>query len=199
MAAEDTGDTPQWQWLPWSAGRRAEDAVRAWLSPLLACAPEAIDLSRDTHGRPRLGPIHVGDASWSHSGDGLLMAFARGARVGVDLEREHARPRALALARRFFTPAEAEWLQSQADEAARSNAFLRLWCAREAVLKAHGRGLAFGLDRLAFAERDGALALVAADSALGAPGAWRLREFVPQPGYRAALAWKPANIEWADG
>jgi 4'-phosphopantetheinyl transferase len=68
-----------------------------------------------------------------------------------------------------------------------------LWCAKEAVLKAHGRGLAFGLHRLAFAERDGALALVRADSALGDAADWQLREFVPHPGYRAALAWTPTR------
>ena len=61
-----------------------------------------------------------------------------------------------------------------------------------ALLKAHGHGLAFGLHRLAFAECDGALALVDADPALGDPAQWQLREFVPAPGYRAALAWKPA-------
>ena len=60
------------------------------------------------------------------------------------------------------------------------------------VLKAHGRGLAFGLDRLAFAERDGRLALVAADAGLGDVARWRLREFVPHAGYRAALAWRPS-------
>ena len=47
------------------------------------------------------------------------------------------------------------------------------------MLKAHGRGLAFGLDKLAFAERDGALALVACDAALGAPATGQLRECDP--------------------
>jgi 4'-phosphopantetheinyl transferase len=72
----------------------------------------------------------------------------------------------------------------------RDEAFLRLWCAKEAVLKAHGRGLVFGLDKLAFAERDGMLDLVACDRALGVPADWQLREFIPQPGFRAALAWR---------
>ena len=122
---------------------------------------------------------------------------------------------ALEIARRHFTRAETDWLESQspgshphescppgtsaaaADRgdaacAPRDLAFLRLWCAKEAVLKAHGRGLAFGLDRLAFEERGGALVLVAADPALGDPAAWTLHEFVPHPGYRAALAWRPA-------
>lgn len=182
---------PHWQWLPWQPGAFAEDAARSWLGPQLGCAPRAIGLSRDAHGRPRLAPVHGADVGWSHSGDGLLLATGRGVLLGIDLERERARPRALELARRFFDRDEAEWLQAQVDEATRAAAFVRLWCAKEAVLKAHGRGIAFGLHRLAFAERDGVLELVHADPALGNARDWQLREFVPHPGYRAALAWKP--------
>lgn len=184
-------EAPRWQWLAWQPGARAEDAVRAWLAPQLGCAPQAIALARDAHGRPRLASADGVDVGWSHSGDGLLMAAGRGVVVGIDLERERPRPRALELARRFFDPGEAEWLASRLDAAARTAAFVRLWCAKEAVLKAHGRGIAFGLHRLAFAERDGALVLAQADPALGDAARWQLREFVPHPGYRAALAWKP--------
>ena len=186
------GDAPQWHWQPWHPGGRAEDAARAWLAPRLGCDAAELALARDAHGRPRLAPTHGFDIGWSHSGEGLLLACGADMVLGVDLEREHLRPRALELARRFFQPREAAWLEAQAGEA-RSAAFLRLWTAKEAVLKAHGRGLSFGLHRLAFEEHDGSLALVEADPALGDPAYWRLREFVPHPGYRAALAWKPLD------
>ncbi|MCJ0826409.1 4'-phosphopantetheinyl transferase superfamily protein [Luteimonas sp. 50] len=182
---------PQWHWLPWQPGAPAEEAARRWLAPQLQCAPQAIPLLRDLHGRPRLALSPDADVGWSHSGEGLLLAFGRGMTVGVDLERERPRPRALDLARRFFDLSEAQWLEAQVDEGTRAAAFVRLWCAKEAVLKAHGRGLAFGLHRLVFAERDGVLRLVHGDPALGAASQWQLREFVPHPGYRAALAWRP--------
>jgi 4'-phosphopantetheinyl transferase len=178
-------------WRDHAAGSPAEVQARAWLGPLLGCAPAAVPLRRDAHGRPRLSGAAAGcDAGWSHSGERLLLAFGRGVRLGVDVERERARPRALALARRFFAPAEADWLAAL-PEPDRARAFLRLWCAKEAVLKAHGRGLAFGLQRLRFAERAGALVLAECDPALGTPAHWQLREWSPQPGYRAALAWRP--------
>jgi 4'-phosphopantetheinyl transferase len=177
-------------WLPYHPGEPAEPAVRAWLGDWLAIPPEAVVLSRDGRGRPRLDHAAL-DVNWSHSGDGLLAACGPGLRVGVDLERQHPRPRALDLARRFFAPPEQAWLAAQSD-AARETAFLRLWCAKEAVLKAHGHGLSFGLHRLVFAEVDGALHLVETDPALGDAADWTLREFVPHAGYRAALAWRAA-------
>ena len=74
--------------------------------------------------------------------------------------------------------------------AARERAFLRLWCAKEAVLKAHGHGLAFGLHRLEFATTGGRLHLHACDRALGRPEHWSLEEIEPAPGYLGALAWR---------
>lgn len=182
-------------WLPYHPGRPAEPAVRAWLGDWLAIPADAVVLSRDGRGRPRLDHAAF-DVNWSHSGDGLVVACGPGLRVGVDLERVHTRARALELARRFFAPPEQAWLEAQPDDA-RSGAFLRLWCAKEAVLKAHGHGLSFGLHRLVFAETDGVLHLVDTDPALGAPGDWTLREFVPHAGYRAALAWRTDSASHA--
>jgi 4'-phosphopantetheinyl transferase len=182
--------TPRWTWHPHHAGVAAETVARAWLGDQFDCAPEQLPLQRDDRGRPRRhARLSAFDTSWSHSGEGLLLALGRDVDVGIDLERLHPRPRALAIAQRYFASGELAWLQQQRDDL-RDEAFLRLWCAKEAVLKAHGQGLAFGLHRLAFAERDGGLELVACDCALGTPADWQLREFIPQPGYRAALAWR---------
>jgi 4'-phosphopantetheinyl transferase len=175
-------------WRPHARGTPAEPLVRAWLAELLGCALEDIALRRDAHGRPRLhGPVTGGDVSWSHSGDGLLVAFGIDVDLGVDLERGRPRPRALELAQRFFHPAESAWLSALREED-RDAAFLRLWCAKEAVVKAHGRGIAFGLDKFALAEDEGMLAMASGHVELGGP--WSLREWMPQPGYRAALAWR---------
>ena len=185
--------TLRWTWRDHVAGAAAEPVAREWIGPLLGLPPDRLPLSRDAHGRPRLHPpCSDADAGWSHSGNGLVLAFGRGLVLGIDLEWTRPRPNAHALARRFFAPPEADWLQELA-EPAREPAFLRLWCAKEAILKAHGRGLAFGLARVVFAERAGALVLVDADAALGSPGDWRLHEWSPRPGYRAALAWRDAT------
>ena len=188
---EIANGTLRWSWHPHAHGTPTDPVARRWLSATLGVAPEGLDLLREPRGRPRLGPRHAGfDCSWSHSGDGLLIVLGEGVEVGADCERVHARPRALELARRFFTAPEHDWLGAFEAGPARDLAFLRLWCAKEAVLKAHGHGLSFGLEKLRFAESGTALALVECDAALGPVPAWSVYEFAPAPGYVATLAWR---------
>lgn len=175
-------------------GQRGEPQVRPLLAHWLQRSPDALPLQRDSHGRPHLGaPLHGHDAGWSHSGTRLLLALGHEVTLGVDLEHLRPRPRALELAERFFAPAESARLQAL-DPAQRESAFLRLWCAKEALLKAHGRGLAFGLHRLELGRQDNdpqaPLQLLACDPELGPAEAWQLREWSPHPGYLAALAWR---------
>ncbi|MGH8083074.1 MAG: 4'-phosphopantetheinyl transferase family protein [Lysobacter sp.] len=187
-SSDVTAETaPRWTWLAHPHGEPAEPRARDWLAAQLGDA--ALSVSRDARQRPHLDPPHLDyDCNWSHSGEHLLVALAHRARVGVDLERLHRRPRAVEIARRYFTAAEAQWLATHADL---DRAFLRLWCAKEAVLKAHGHGLSFGLDRLRFEQHGDALALVDCDPELGEPAQWQLREIEPAPGYLGALAWRP--------
>lgn len=183
----------QWAVLPHAPPRTpAEPIARTWLAACLGAAPGALPLQRDARGRPQLGGLLAAfDCNWSHSGERLLVALGAGVRVGVDLERLKPRPNALALARRFFAAAEADRLERLPADA-REAAFVRLWCAKEAVLKAHGYGLSFGLERVEFAPRGGGLAVAACDPALGAPSDWTLRMFEPEAGYLAAVAWRTA-------
>lgn len=183
---------PETLWMPREHDRHAEAQVREWLATRTGIAAADLPLVRDAQDRPHLnGALQDHDINWSHSGDGLLLAFGSGVTLGVDLEWPHNRRRVAEIARRYFTAQEQAWLESHADADIRDRAFHRLWCAKEAVLKAHGRGLNFGLDRLQFAEVDGALRLDHADDALGDASSWNLREWSPAPGYVAALAWRP--------
>jgi 4'-phosphopantetheinyl transferase len=178
-------------WQPHRHGTPAEPLVRAWLAQPLGAEAAAFVFARSARGRPSLAAPHAGiDVNWSHSGDGLLMAYGAGVQVGVDMEILRPRPRALELARRFFTAREADALVSL-PEAARQHAFVRLWCAKEALLKAHGHGLSFGLARLEFELRGETWMLVDCDPALGAAAEWAVHAFVPGPGYVAAVAWRP--------
>lgn len=180
-------------WWPYRRGEHAETRVRAWLADQWALPPAALTIARDGHGRPYLqAGTHRVDLNWSHSGERLIAACADGTRLGVDIELLRPRPKALATARRYFDPEETAALDALAgDPAALDTAFTRLWCAKEAVLKAHGRGLSFGLEKLRLAaDADGLPRLVACDPALGAPQDWRIAAWTPEPGYWATLAWR---------
>lgn len=187
----------QCAWWPYRRGDRAELQVRAWLGAQWGLPSDALVLTRDAHGRPHLdGDTHHVDLNWSHSGDWLIAAYAENVRVGIDIELLRPRPKALALAKRFFAPEETAWLATLADDPARlQHAFTRLWCAKEALLKAHGRGLSFGLEKLRFALDDDEVApqLVDCDPALGAIHDWRLDAWSPVPGYLATLACRAVN------
>jgi len=143
------------------------------------------------HGKPFAPDLAGIDFNLSHAGRDVLFAFARGQAVGIDLERSDRRLSIEGIARRFFAPAEAEALE-RLDESARYDAFLHLWTAKEAVLKALGEGLQFGLGRLEF--RIGADATVDAlqriEGDVGGPAEWQLRRLLPWRGLVGALAWR---------
>ncbi|MBO9872980.1 MULTISPECIES: 4'-phosphopantetheinyl transferase family protein [Xanthomonas] len=200
--AANGAEAPDWRlgpvalWLrPHPPRTSGEAQARRLLAGELALPAAQLPLRRDARGRPGLhAPLAHLDTGWSHSGDYLLVAVAAHARLGVDIERPRPRPRLLELAQRFFHPDEVALLAALAMPA-REALFFRLWCAKEALLKAHGHGIAFGLHRLRFAEdAGGALRLVWCDPGLGVAEAWHLHEWAPVAGYRAALAWTPAAL-----
>ena len=177
------------RWGPSGPDRVA--MARDWLAEV-APGADARSLGRDARGRPWL-PAGSGDVGWSHARERLLLAWAPHGRVGVDVEAADRQPRVAQIARRYFAPGEADGLMALPGEARRL-AFLRLWCAKEAVLKAHGHGIAFGLHRLGFDPADPAPRLLWCDPALGVPADWTLHAFAPEPGFLAVLAWHPGIL-----
>jgi 4'-phosphopantetheinyl transferase len=159
------------------------------LAAYLGCDGSAVDLESEEHGRPRLAARfgHAIDFNWSHSGTDALIAIGRHVRPGVDVERMRPRPRLLEIARRYFEPAECSLLEELAGDE-RLAMFLGMWTAKEAVLKALGRGLAFGLDRVGIDTRDDVLALRRLDG--NDVRSWQLQSLAVGPGVFAALAWQ---------
>jgi len=178
-------------WCTYQRGEPTDALVLPWLLQTLGQAPGTLGIQRDARGRPYLTGCDHTDINWSHSGGALLAAFGRGVRLGVDIEFQRPRRNALALAERFFTRSEAIQLQAW-PEAAREMAFTRLWCAKEAVLKAHGHGISYGLDRLGFTFDGEDWTLTHCAAALGSPQDWRVHSLTPHPDYLAALAWRKA-------
>lgn len=181
---------------------RGRAPLLALLAAYLGTSTSAVVLDETERGKPHIAhavtsreDAHRLEFNWSHSGDYALIALAHDCSVGVDIERLGKNLRSLEIARRFFDPAEAEAL-ALLDPTARDHAFMGLWCAKEAVLKAVGEGLSFGLARLAFTRLEGAdWTLARVDPALGRIMDWQLSAFDAAPGYRGALAWRGRRRE----
>ncbi|MEU9231497.1 4'-phosphopantetheinyl transferase family protein [Streptomyces subrutilus] len=155
--------------------------LRVLLGSYLGLAPHEVALVRETcpccggpHGRPAVagGPLHF---SLSHSGDVAYLAFA-GVPVGIDVE-ETPSAEALADVLPLLHPAEIAELNAL-PEADRPAGLARVWCRKEACLKAEGTGLALGLT-------DPYVGSAPAPAPV--PG-WTLRDLPAPEGYAAALA-----------
>lgn len=99
-------------------------------------------LERAEGGKPRFvsGP----QFNISHSG-GLAVCALSDSPVGVDIERLRPMRDPIALADRFFAPAEKAAIRASE---APSEAFLEVWVRKEAFLKLSGRGIDGRLDEI---------------------------------------------------
>lgn len=165
--------------------------LRALLAAYLGCAPGAVSIGRGEHGKPFLAGSRAFEFNVSHSGGALLVGIAHGQALGVDIETPRRMRPVLDLARRFF-PADEALALAQLDVALQQIAFLRLWSCKEAVVKALGSGIGFGLARLQFAiDPSGEpreLSVIHASA--GAPQDWHIENLTPTITQVGALAWR---------
>lgn len=168
---------------------RRREPLCALLSIYLGLPAGDIILVDGEHGRPELAEPWNGSLqfNWSHSGDTALVALARSIAPGVDIERLRPRARAMQLAERFFHPEETAALASL-NAIEREQAFLQLWTGKEAVLKAMGRGIAFGLDRLRLAVAPAAPQVIWLDG--DDPAQWQLHPLQVDANHVASVAWR---------
>jgi 4'-phosphopantetheinyl transferase len=160
--------------------------LRRSLGRVLGVEPDLLRFVLGEHGKPALDPPIPGAPAFNlaHTGDVVALALAPAATVGLDLEVLAERSSAERIAERRFAPAEVAWLAVQPDTR-RTRAFLRLWTAKEAVLKALGTGIAGGLTAVELAPGpDGSLHIVR----LPAAGPWTLLELSLRPDLLAAVA-----------
>ena len=135
-------------WIDRAAGDQPATARRLLVgagAALLSRPVGEILVGRTARGRPWVRATGSGaelPVSVSHDADVVVVAARAAGPVGVDVERCRMLP-AVALARRWFAPAEVHWLCGL-PEAERTTGFLLLWTAKEAVGKAAGLGLRDG-------------------------------------------------------
>lgn len=189
MATGPDTATIDLHWCRWQAGD-GRAALRRVLASYLDVEPAAIGFTAARHGKPRLAAPFDDTIlfNWSHCRQLAVIAVARGVEPGIDIERVDRRVSFDAIARRWFAPSEQAQLRAL-QPSARREAFLRMWTAKEAVLKATGKGISHGLDRVGLALQGDSVRLLEWD---GKPATdWQLLQpQAPEDGYLVALAWQ---------
>lgn len=163
--------------------------LRLALAHYLECWPQDIVLSLGVHGKPYVRSLRRLDFSVSHCDGCVVVAIAREAMVGVDVESlVKAQPEYEATAQRYFSTAEYDWVRL-AEPTQGPTRFLELWTLKEAYLKAIGRGLSKGLKECEFGffGNDG-LRFIDSDPADAASGAWHFELHELSESFRLSLA-----------
>ena len=150
--------------------------------------PRSWRFVKNEYGRPEPADHSGLRFNLSHTKGLAACLVTRTADAGVDVERLRDLSDLLALAERFFSPAEAASLQPLAPEARRQR-FFELWTLKESYIKARGMGLALALDRFSF-DTDGRLTV---DPTLHDHGdQWRCGTVSPVPGFQ--LGWAVRDV-----
>jgi 4'-phosphopantetheinyl transferase len=174
---------------------RQERTVRRFYTRLLLGAylglpGKDVHLARSKRGKPALDPASHKPAfrfSITRSHGRCLVGISVDCDLGVDLEPAHRKPgNALAVARRYFSTAEADQLAA-IDPAFRDAAFMRTWACKEAVVKASGTGIANNLIRFSV-ETDPAQPPALLEMDDDDPKAWSLMTVHPESDFLAAVA-----------
>ncbi len=144
----------QQRFLPPEVKRRygvCRGRLRQLLGAMLNVPPATIQFEYNANGKPRLATSHRSfiEFNVSHSGDWALFAFATNLPVGIDIELFQRKTNFEALASQILSAKERKLLESI--EPAECNlAIMHAWVAKEAVLKAIGVGIGYGLHAAEF-------------------------------------------------
>ncbi len=163
--------------------------LRSVLAGCVGCHPAELRFHAGPNGKPALATSPGLHFNLTHSHELVMLAVSRQCELGVDVERVRVMKDARAIARRFFTPREAAWIEANSP-ADRDEGFFRLWTRKEAVLKACGLGIAHGLDKLEVLDEDGGWRNVVRHPESDERD-WKLVELHPSTGFPGALAVSP--------
>lgn len=164
-------------------GGRDDQRLGALVARYCGRSADELQLRIGEHGKPFLHDHELG-FNVSHSGDWTLLGLARGCQIGVDLEHARRVRRRSALLERCFTTAEQRRLGAGGDML-----LLRYWAAKEALVKAIGRGIAYGLKQIEIGEEFPAgIGIVGLDGPAAPASRWQLAGLDPGHDGFAAVA-----------
>jgi 4'-phosphopantetheinyl transferase len=183
----------------------AHGVLRDLLAGYLQSEPGDMSFVYNAFGKPDLSPEFGSPLkfSLSHSADLAVIAVATGSSVGVDVEYIRAGSDYAAIARRFFSAAEIDYLTALPSHLF-VGAFFSCWTKKEAWVKARGEGLAIPLNSFSVpltTESDSSADVCIAANDILPATRWSVYTLRPAPGYAGALAiegsgWRLRQRQW---
>ena len=167
--------------------------LRLVLSEYAPVGPEQWQFLAGEKGKPEIAGPALEPPLWfnlSHT-DGFAVCVAgRVQQLGVDVENMSRKTSHQELAKRFFAPAEYEYLRTLPPSVQRE-AFFRIWTLKEAYIKADGKGLSIPLDSFHFRfSAENPTEVTLESNAESNPGIWRFFEFEPGSDHRISIGVK---------
>ncbi|MDJ0682158.1 MAG: 4'-phosphopantetheinyl transferase superfamily protein [Xenococcaceae cyanobacterium MO_167.B52] len=169
----------------------ARGILRQLLARYLQISPEEINFTYNPQGKPQLASSFKNidlQFNISHSEDLALYSFNYGQQIGIDLEYLRENVDYENIAKRFFCDSELELITNCIPEQ-RQQRFYQLWTAKEAYLKAIGKGLGGGLQtsEIKLNQEDN-IYLHSIENKQETAKDWSLYNFIPQTNFVATIA-----------
>jgi 4'-phosphopantetheinyl transferase len=165
--------------------------LRLILAHLLRTRPDVIEFAHNEYHKPSLAiEPHTSGLQFnvSHSADLVLLAFATGRAVGVDVEKLRTGSAIDGIAASHFSLREREDLATVSSDL-KLEAFFACWTRKEAFIKARGLGLSMPLDQFDVSLLPGQPAELRATRPDPAERTrWAVTDLEIEPGYKAAVA-----------
>lgn len=179
----------------------AHALVRSSLSRYADVAPEDWAFDHNRYGRPEVKagltavPLRF---NLSHTHGLVACAVTSKRDVGVDVEWLDRRGETVALADRFFAPAEVRALRRVAPPL-QLERFFTYWTLKESYIKARGMGLSLALDRFSFAVETAGSITLAVEPELGDDGSrWTFGVVLPRDRHMLAYAVERGSSDRVD-
>lgn len=167
--------------------------LRTLLAGYLGMQAAAVPIGYGPHRKPTLessGADRTLHFNLAHCNAWAAYVFGWDRAVGIDIEHVRPMPDVDDLVQRFFTAGESDLIHSLSGTE-KWDTFFQIWTCKEAVLKAHGSGLATPLNEFEIAAgANGAVTITPRAGAEAELTDWSVQLVELVPGYRSAIAVK---------
>jgi 4'-phosphopantetheinyl transferase len=167
--------------------------MRKILSIYTNTPAEKLSFGSGIHGKPFLkSPNENYCFNLSHSFEYGLLAIAMNSELGIDIENMNRHVDEIKLSTRFFSENEAKSLKEM-DKHQRKTAFFNTWSSKEALLKATGKGISYGLNKFELSISANSPAHIISTSDAQDDHSWILIDLPNIDNYASALAAENKN------